>query len=152
MGFFKRVLGGSRDAAGSVSSGGAGAVPPSVDENVKAIIGEYRERMQLSDRYRAEVAAAGGLVWQSVEFTAIRKRQAEIEAAALANQGSSRLMAMGPDAIPSILQAVAAQSDELRHWDAWSKSAIDGVFTKLLMELGGDRGSEAVQQYEQIFP
>jgi len=151
MGFFKRGHGGSREAAGPVGSGGAGAAPPPANEHVNAIISEYRERMQLAARYRAEVAATGGLVWQSAEFTAIRRRQAEIEAAAAASRGSSGLMAMGPAAIPSILQAVAAQSNELRDWDAMSKSGLDGVFTNLLMELGGERGSEAVEQYKQIF-
>lgn len=137
---------------GTASAGGSGVrdAPSQVDELVDAIIGEYRERMGLADRYDAEVKATHGFEWHTPVMDATRERADEIAAAAVADSASARLVAMGPDVIPSILQAVAAYSDELRQWTGGSKSALEGAFATVLAELGADKDSEAVERFKAM--
>jgi hypothetical protein len=136
---------------GTVSVGGSSSdsASTSVQELVDAIIGEYRERAQLAARYDAEVKATHGVVWQSPTMDEVRKRAAEMDAAAVAKGASSHLEAMGPDAVPSILEAVAARSDDLRQW-GMSRSGLEQAFTKVLTSLGEDLGSEAVERLKAM--
>jgi hypothetical protein len=133
----------------TVSASGSGSASTSVQELVDAIIREYRERAQLAARYDAEVKATHGVVWQSPTMDEVRKRAAEIDAAAVAKGGSSHLEAMGPDAVPSILEAVAARSDDLRQW-GMSRSGLEEALAKVLSTLGEGQGSEAAARLKAM--